>query len=145
MDNWKEFDTVAVTHSVSHYLAAIAHLTERYGYARAVDVARYLEITRGSVSLALKTLKGRELVLEDENRFLVLSQEAQQIVEQIRARRRIVRGFLQDVLGVDPEQAEIDACKVEHLLSDEVCRRLERFLENRSRRRAKRRRAPSRS
>lgn len=128
MDSWKEFDTVTVTHSVSHYLGAIAHLTEENGYARAVDVARYLEITRGSVSLALRTLKGRDLVLEDENRFLVLSEDGRRIVEQILARRRLVVDFLEGVLGVNPRQAEIDACKVEHLLSDEACQRLGEFL-----------------
>jgi len=133
VEHWKEFDSGGVTHSVSHHLAAIAHLTERHGYARAVDVARYLEITRGSVSLALKSLKGRGLVLEDHNRFLMLSEEGQRIVDRIRARRRVVRRFFEEVLGVESERAETDACKVEHLLSDEVCKRLEAFLKDRRR------------
>ncbi len=128
MQHWKEFDAVGVTHSVGHHLSAIADLTERQGYARGVDVARYLDITRGSVSVALKALKSRGLVVEDQNRFLRLSEQGQQIVDKIRARRQWVRRFFEACLGVSPEQAATDACKVEHLLSDEVCERLEAFV-----------------
>jgi len=145
VDHWKEFESGTVTHSVSHHLAAIADLTERHGYARAVDVARHLNITRGSISLALKPLKSRGLVLEDHNRFLMLSDQGRQIVDRIRERRRLVQRFFQDMLGVDPDQAETDACKVEHLLSDEVCERLDAFLRSRPRRRPKARQAAGRS
>ncbi len=145
MDHWKEFESGTVTHSVSHHLAAIADLTERHGYARAVDVARHLGITRGSVSLALKSLKQRKLVLEDHNRFLVLSDQGGQIVERIRQRRRLVKRFFQDFLGVDADQADTDACKIEHLLSDEVCERLDAFLQGRGRRRTKAKGAAARS
>jgi DtxR family Mn-dependent transcriptional regulator len=128
VDSWKEFQVNVVTHSTSHHLAAISELTQRYGYARVADVARHLNITPGSVSLTLKPLKARGLVLEDPNRFLLLSEQAKRIVDRICARRALVRTFFEQVLGVSPEQAEIDACKIEHLLSDEVGRRLEEFL-----------------
>lgn len=145
VDHWKEFDAGGITHSVSHHLAAIAHLTERHGYARAVDVARHLDITRGSVSLALKSLKSRGMVQEDHNRFLILSDEGRRIVDQIRERRRLVRRLFEDVLGVDAELAETDACKIEHLLSDEVCERLDAFLRNRGSRGKTRSRTAARS
>ncbi|MBN1344249.1 MAG: metal-dependent transcriptional regulator [Phycisphaerae bacterium] len=145
MDHWKDYDAADVTHSVSHHLAAIAQLHQRQGYARAVDVARLLDITRGSVSIALKSLKSKGLVTEDRNRFLLLSDEGHEIVERIQQRRRIVRRFFEDVLGVDDEQSESDACKIEHLLSDEVCRRLKEFLDGRSKRQGKSRRPVSRS
>ncbi len=128
MDPWKEFQVNPVTHSISHHLAAIAELVEQYGYARVADVARHLNITPGSVSLTLKPLKARGLVLEDPNRFLRLSDEAQQIVRTVRTRRTLIQAFFEQVLGVEPHQAEVDACKIEHLLSAEVGRRLEAFL-----------------
>lgn len=144
MDTWKEFEASEISHSASHHLAAIAQLTEEQGYARAVDVSRRLHITRGSVSLALKSLKARGLVREDDNRFLSLSDEGQEIVDRIRARRKVVRGFFEDVLGMEHDQAETDACKIEHLLSDEACRRIERFARNQGRSK-RRRRTPVRS
>lgn len=114
---WKEFESNEISHSVAHHLAAIYELMRDQGYARVSDVARALDITRGSASLTLKALKEKGLVVEDHNKFLRLSDEGQGVVDAILANRAIVRKFLQDVLQIDEQQAEIDACKVEHLLS----------------------------
>ncbi|HMQ16845.1 MAG TPA: metal-dependent transcriptional regulator [Phycisphaerae bacterium] len=128
METWKEFDANIVTHSAAHHLMAIADLLAKLGYARVSDVARALNITRGSVSISLQPLKKAGLVVQDENRHLGLSARGQALVEAIKAKRRIVERFLAGVLGVDSVQAEIDACKFEHLLSDESARRLVSFL-----------------
>ena len=121
---WKSFEENEVTHSVAHHLTAIGELLDRNGYARGSDVARQLSITRGSASLTLKTLKERDLVLEDENKFLRLSPVGQRVVDTVKVKRAIVRKFLRDGLRVDPDQAEIDACKVEHLLSRQTSDKL---------------------
>ncbi|HAA73749.1 TPA: hypothetical protein DCE37_01345 [Candidatus Latescibacteria bacterium] len=125
---WKEFEHNEISHSVAHHLTAIDELTERHGYARVSDVARHLDITRGSASLTLKALKQKDFVLEDGNKFLKLSEEGQRIVDIIQAKRRVFRKFLGDVLKVEERQAEVDACKVEHLLSAETGGSLLRFL-----------------
>ena len=127
---WKEYESTKISHSVAHHLEAIGELTLQHGYARVSDVARHLQITRGSASLTLKALRQKSYVLEDENKFLRLSPEGQKIVDRILSKRKIVRTFLNDVLKVDPRQAEIDACKVEHLLSEETTETLLRFLEH---------------
>ena len=125
---WKEYESNEISHSVAHHLAAIGELTIQHGYARVSDVARHLQITRGSASLTLKALRQKNYVLEDENKFLRLSPEGKKIVDGILAKRKIVRTFLNDVLKIDERQAEIDACKVEHLLSEETTDTLLRFL-----------------
>ncbi len=127
-DVWKAFEDNEITHSVAHHLAAISELAEQHGYARVSDVARYLDITRGSASLTLKALKQKQYVLEDQNKFLRLSEEGQRIVDMVLAKRAIVRKFLKDVLHVGERQAEIDACKVEHLLSLETGEKLLHFV-----------------
>ena len=127
---WKEYESNEISHSVAHHLAAIGELTIQHGYARVSDVARHLQITRGSASLTLKALRQKNYVLEDENKFLRLSPEGKKIVDGILAKRKIVRTFLNDVLKIDERQAEIDACKVEHLLSEETTDTLLRFLEH---------------
>jgi DtxR family Mn-dependent transcriptional regulator len=119
-DIWKEFEHNQTTHSVAHHLMAIYDLLNEHGYARVTDVAKKLNITRGSASLTLKAIKEKGLVLEDENRFLLLSDRARQIVTRIKERNKIFYTFFTDVLGVEEEQAEIDACKIEHLISDEI-------------------------
>ena len=128
MDTWKEFDQNIVSHSAAHHLMAVDDLVQRLGYARVSDVARRLSITRGSVSISLQPLKKAGLVLQDENRHLRLSERGQTLVDAIKAKRHLAQRLFAEVLGVDPEQAEIDACKMEHLVSKDTARRLGSFL-----------------
>ncbi len=128
MDIWKEFEQNEITHSAAHHLMAIDDLVRRFGYARVSDVARQLNITRGSVSISLRPMKEAGLVIQDENRHLRLSDRGQALVDAIKTKRLVIQRFFRDVLGVGPLQAEIDACKLEHLLSNETARRLVALL-----------------
>jgi DtxR family Mn-dependent transcriptional regulator len=128
VDTWKEFDQNVVSHSAAHHLMAVDDLVQKLGYARVSDVARRLNITRGSVSISLQPLKKAGLVLQDENRHLRLSESGQILVDAIKAKRRLAQRLFAEVLGVTPEQAEIDACKMEHLVSTDTARRLGSFL-----------------
>lgn len=125
---WKEFEENQITHSAAHYLMAIKHLLEDNGYARVTDIAKALNITRGSCSISLKPLKKRGLVVEDENRFLKLSEEGQRLAELVEINDKLLEILFGEVLGVESEQAEIDACKIEHLLSIESSTRLSAFV-----------------
>ncbi len=128
MEVWKAFEKNAISHSAAHHLMTIYNLLEKNGYARVTDVARALEITRGSASITLKALKGRGLVREDENKFLRLSEEGHRISHSIRSMRAIFKKLLVEILNVGEEQAEIDSCKIEHLLSHETGHRLLEFV-----------------
>ena len=119
-ETWKEFGENVITHSAAHHLLAILELTSQRGYARVSDVAKHLDITTGSASTNLKGLKQKGYVDEDDNKFLILSDEGRKLAEAILSRRGILQTFFTEVLGVNPEQAEIDACKTEHLLSKET-------------------------
>lgn len=125
---WKKFEETEVTHSIAHYLMAIHELLKEYGYARAIDVARYLNLTRGSVSITLGKIRDRGLISEDHNKFLRLTEEGERIVNAVLSQRRTLIRFFTDVLHLHPEKAEIDACKIEHLLSHETGERLMTFL-----------------
>ena len=127
MDVWKEFNENEVTHSAAHHLLAILELTKDRGYARVTDVAKFLEITTGSASTNLKSLKQKGFVVEDDNRFLALSEQGRPIAEGILIRREILESFFIEVLGVAEEQAGIDACKTEHLLSAETTSKMAKF------------------
>lgn len=127
-DVWKEFEGNQITHSAAHYLMAIKQLLEDHGYARVTDIAKALNITRGSCSISLKPLKKRGLVVEDENRFLKLSDEGNRLAELVELNDKLLEILFGEVLGVDEDQAEIDACKVEHLLSLETSTHLSTFV-----------------
>lgn len=128
MDTWKEFDQNVISHSAAHHLMAIDDLISRLGYARVSDIARQLGITRGSVSISLRPLKVAGLVDQDENRHLRLSQQGQALVAAIKTKHHLMTRLLTEVLGVAPAQAEIDACKLEHLLSNDTARQVLSFL-----------------
>ena len=129
MDVWKQFEENNLTHSAAHHLLAIMELKREQGYARVTDVARHLNITTGSASTNLKNLKAKGLVDEDTNRFLKLSDKGETLVKAVVARRDIFQKFLTELLGVSVDQAEIDACKTEHLLSHETGEKLLRFMQ----------------
>lgn len=128
MDIWKEYDHNVITHSAAHHLMAIDDLVQTLGYARVSDIARRLGITRGSVSISLQPLKKSGLVCQDENRHVRLSPNGQRLVDAIKTKRLLMQRMLSEVLGVDAVQAEIDACKMEHLLSNQAAQRLLSFL-----------------
>lgn len=128
MDVWKEFSENVITHSAAHHLLAILELTEKRGYARVTDVAKFLEITTGSASTNLKSLKQKGLVVEDDNRFISLSKEGENLAKAILNRRYVLENFFINVLKVSAEQAEKDACKTEHLLSRETTMKMAEFI-----------------
>lgn len=128
METWKEFDQNVITHSAAHHLMAIDDLVSRLGYARVSDVARQLDITRGSVSISLKPMKEAGLVIQDENRHLKLSDSGQRLVDAVKTKRLLIERLLGEILGVEPNQSQIDACKIEHLTSNATARRLVSFF-----------------
>ena len=130
MEVWKRFEDNNITHSAAHHLLAVMDLKKEKGYARVTDVAKFLDITTGSASTNLKSLKNKGLVIEDENKFLSLSPEGEKLASAVIKRKEVFFKFLSEVLKVSPEQAEIDACKTEHLLSPETTTKLERFLKS---------------
>ena len=129
MDVWREFEHNTLTHSGAHYLMTIRKLIDDQGYARVSDVARYLHITPGSASIMLKSLKEKGYLKEDRNRFLRLSEDGEQLAQAVRSHRQIIIAFLRDVLKMNAESAEIDACKIEHLISIDAGERLLMFLQ----------------
>lgn len=130
MDIWKTFEANELTHSAAHHLLAIHEVGEAYGgWARVSDIARRLNITRGSVSINLRALKKRGWIETDEHRLVKLSPKGLTVLHAVMAKRVIVKAFLCDVLGIPEAQAEIDSCKVEHLISHSTGERLVQFLQ----------------
>ena len=130
METWKEFEANELTHSAAHHLLAIHELGAEYGgWARVSDIAKELAITRGSVSINLRALKKRGYVATDEHRMVKLTVKGLEIVQAIQSKKVAFKSFLTNVLGVSERQAEVDSCKVEHLISQETTERLVHFLE----------------
>jgi len=125
---WRAFEANEITHSGAHYLLAIASLTGRGKAPRAADVARALGVTRAATSLQLRALQEHGLVELDERQRLRLSPHGANLVARIASKREVLQVFLRELLGVRADTAQVDACKVEHLLSEETGAALVRLI-----------------
>ena len=127
-DVWKKFEQTELTHSSIHHLLAINSLLKENGYSRSVDVANHLNISRASVSITVNKLREKGFVTEDKNRFLGLSNKGEELVNSVLSKRRIVEQFFREVLDLSSQDAEVEACKVEHLLSEPTGKKLISFM-----------------
>ena len=127
-DVWKKFEKTTLSHSSVHHLLAINNLKKENGYSRAVDIAKYLNISRASVSITITKLKDKGFVKEDINRFLHLSDKGEELVNSVLTKRRVVEQFFREVLDLSRIDAEIEACKIEHLLSVPTGKKLISFM-----------------
>lgn len=128
MEVWKEFESNELTHSMAHYLTSVRELIADHGYARITDVAKKLNIARSSASLGLHALIDKGFIKEDANRFVRLTEKGERLAAEIVGKKVVMRRFLEEILLVKPHQAEIDTCKIEHLISTETGARLLDFL-----------------
>lgn len=105
------------------YLEAILVLQKEKGAVRSVDVARYMNVSKASVSYAVSALCNGKFIIKDDEKFLHLTSTGQKIAEKIYERHVFFTERLIAV-GVDPKIAEADACRIEHVISDESFERL---------------------
>ena len=105
------------------YLEAILVLQRQKGMVRSVDVARHLEVTKPSVCHAVATLRDGGFLTMDEDHFLHLTDVGREVAEKIYECHCF---FTEQLIaaGVAPKTAEADACRLEHIISDESFDRL---------------------
>ena len=112
------------------YLETIYVLTKKSNSVRAIDVAEELGSSKPSVSRAIGILKQGGYVVTDEHGFLSLTDIGREVAEKIYERHTILSNFLIHI-GVSGQTADEDACKVEHILSDETFDAIKKFVSDR--------------
>ena len=100
------------------YLETILVLTSQSPHVRAIDVGEYMGYSKPSVSRAMGLLKSGGYIKVDENGFITLLEPGREVAVMIYERHTLLTQFLTR-LGVSPEVAAEDACKLEHVISDE--------------------------
>ena len=100
------------------YLETILVLHKKTGMVRSVDVARHMEVSKPSVCHAVATLRDGGFLMMDEDHFLHLTDVGREVAERIYERHCF---FTEQLIaaGVDSRTAETDACRIEHIISDE--------------------------
>ncbi len=114
--------------SLEDYLEAIYHIVEAKQAARAKDIVERLGVHNSSVTQALRSLSEKGLVNYAPYDLVTLTEEGQVVAANVVDRHQALRSFLIEVLGLDPETAEADACRLEHDVSQQVVERLRLFM-----------------
>ncbi|MBU3820101.1 MAG: metal-dependent transcriptional regulator [Candidatus Faecalibacterium intestinavium] len=109
--------------SAEDYLETILMLTERLGKVRSIDVVRELGYTKASVSIAMRKLRENGYIAVDGEGNLTLLPPGREIAERIYGRHRLLQHFFIQ-LGVDEKTAAEDACRVEHVLSEQTLEKI---------------------
>lgn len=114
--------------SAEDYLETILLLGKKLPVVRSVDVAAEMGFKKSSVSVAMKKLRESGMITVTDAGFIYLTDEGQKLAENVYERHKVFTEFLTE-LGVSPEVAENDACRIEHVISEESFGAFKEFLE----------------
>ncbi len=118
-----------LTESSQGYLEVILALEDTQKVARAKDIADRLNIQRGSVTGALKSLEEKGLIHYQPYSFITLTDAGRKIAEEVAYRHRVLKDFLLNVLQIDEPTAEATACRIKHAIDPKTVERLVCFIE----------------
>ena len=114
--------------SSEDYLESILMLKERKGFVRSIDIANELDYTKASVSIAMKKLRENGYISMSPDGSITLNESGLAIASRVYDRHKTITQLF-TLLGVSPDAAAEDACKVEHDLSDETFAKIREFVE----------------
>lgn len=118
-----------ISASSQDYLEALLVLSGNGGSVRSVDVAKRLNVSRASVNKAVGILKDLGLVNQERYGEIELTPEGKKAARAVHEKHNTLKYFLKEVLGVSEENAEIDACGMEHVISIETLEKLQDYLQ----------------
>ena len=113
--------------SPEDYLEPIYMLSLPSSEVRSIDVARHLGYSKPSVSVAMKRLRENGYVNMDDNNLLTLTESGLAIARSIYERHQVISGYLMSI-GVSEETALKDACRIEHVLSEETFHKIKEIF-----------------
>lgn len=113
-----------ITPAKEDYLKILLELDERNGLILSVDIASSLNVTKASVSHMMSVLKSDGYIQKEKYGAITLTNDGRKVATYVRQRYDILKSFLTDILGVEDEVADDDACKMEHIISFETLEKL---------------------
>ncbi|PWM26486.1 MAG: DtxR family transcriptional regulator [Oscillospiraceae bacterium] len=114
--------------SVEDYLESILVLREEKGMVRSIDIARHLDYSKPSISRAMGLLREKQYIVMDQEGWITLTPQGEELARRIYDRHRLLTIWL-TALGVSPETAAQDACRIEHDISEETFERLKAHIQ----------------
>lgn len=111
-------EMMKIQESAENYLETILILTNRKGSVRSIDIVNELDYSKPSVSIAMKNLRENGYIEMDSKGYITLAAPGREIAEKMLERHTFISNWLM-TLGVDPSVAVEDACRIEHVISNE--------------------------
>ena len=127
IDKVRQVKLMKLQESGEMYLETILILKERFGYVRAIDIAHELNFSKPSVSRAISLLRENDYVTFDPNGMILLTEKGQEMAEKIYERHNVLTQCLM-ALGISEETAAADACRMEHIISEETFTKLKEHM-----------------
>ena len=120
-----------IKESAENYLETILVLEKRKGSVRSIDIVNELDFAKPSVSIAMKNLRENGYIEVREHGYIHLLEKGREIAERMYERHMLLTEWLV-ALGVAQDTAEQDACRIEHVISDETFEAIRRHGENKT-------------
>lgn len=117
-----------INEATENYLEAILILEEKDTQVRMSDVAKMLKVSKPSVNKALGVLKDAGYILHQKYGTILLTDEGREYAQKVYDRHKLFKRFFVEVLEVEEEIAEEEACHMEHCISDSTMEKLNAFL-----------------
>jgi len=121
-------EETSVTNQAEEYLEAIYRLESKVGFARTMDLSRKLGVVPGSITNTIENLEKKGLVIHEPYKGVKLTDNGRKIASSILRRHRLAERLLTDFLHLDWSEVHDPACKLEHALSPEILKPLEKAL-----------------
>lgn len=117
--------------SAENYLETIYMLKSQKGNVRSIDIVNELEYTKPSVSIAMKNLRENGYITMDADGLIALTEKGTEVAEKMYERHTVISSWLIKI-GVSEEAAEEDACRIEHVISEESFEAIKKYVSDNS-------------
>ena len=111
------------------YLESILMLKNENGFVRAIDIAHKQNVSKPSVSRAMGILREQGYITIEEGQHIVLTQKGMEKASIIYSRHKLLTDFFMNIAGISEEQAEANACRVEHVIDSDVVKGIKKWME----------------
>ena len=112
------------------YLESILMIQNEKGECHSVDVARKLGVSKPSVSRAMGILRDDGYIFVDECQHIQFTEKGKEKANSVYDRHQLLTKFLKEITGVDEEQAERNACRVEHVIDSDIVEGIRKFMKD---------------
>ncbi len=119
--------------STEMYIETIYILEGIHGHAHVVDLAKRLGVTKPSVTKAMNQLKGQGLVNQEAYGPIKLTEKGKDYAREIYEKHQLISGYLEKSLGLAPDEASENACRMEHCITDAMLAAIKNYLESKTR------------